>query len=131
MVPSSVFPNPDSPLAFEQPSCRAARRPLWLLRERASHRTVAGQQRRLRESCAIRSVTPPRQGGYPVWMPRSRRFRPSYLLAMLGAAAACRSNAVAILENPDHCFILVAAPGVVAAGHRGHADDTRGVQRAG
>ncbi len=28
---------------------------------------------------------------------------------MLGAAAACRSNAVAILENPDHCFILVAA----------------------
>ena len=28
---------------------------------------------------------------------------------MFGGAAACRSNAVAILENPDHCFILVAA----------------------
>ena len=38
----------------------------------------------------------------------SRRFQPSYLLAVLGvAAAACSSTAIP--ENPDRCFILVAA----------------------
>jgi hypothetical protein len=39
-------------------------------------------------------------------MRRSRRFLPSYLLAVLGAAAACGDPANPL---PDHCFIFVAA----------------------
>ena len=42
---------------------------------------------------------------YIVCMRRSRGFRPSYLLAVLGAVAACSNPAN---PRPDHCFILVA-----------------------